>query len=105
MRHKPRSPSSTSSLILEDDPLIALDLAAIVEAQGCEVLGSFASVASEWDTAAGDHVLTCAGGGVIGPGGAPLTYGHEDRGYRNPPFAALGDLTLAKRLSLPAVAA
>lgn len=30
-------------LILEDDPLIALDLMAIVEAQGCEVLGTFAS--------------------------------------------------------------
>jgi 3'(2'), 5'-bisphosphate nucleotidase len=59
----------------------------------------------EWDTAAGDHVLTRAGGGVIGPGGAPLTYGHEDRGYGNPPFAALGDLALAKRLSLPAAAA
>lgn len=33
-------------LILEDDPLIALDLAAIVEAQGHEVLGSFASAAA-----------------------------------------------------------
>ena len=33
----------------------------------------------EWDTAAGDHILTCAGGSVVGPGGAPLTYGHEDR--------------------------
>ena len=33
-------------LILEDDPLIALELAAIVEAQGHEVLGSFASVAA-----------------------------------------------------------
>ena len=33
-------------LILEDDPLIALDLTAIVEAQGHEVLGSFPSVAA-----------------------------------------------------------
>jgi DNA-binding LytR/AlgR family response regulator len=33
-------------LILEDDPLIALDLAAIVEAQGHEVVGSFPSVAA-----------------------------------------------------------
>jgi 3'(2'), 5'-bisphosphate nucleotidase len=55
----------------------------------------------EWDTAAGDHILTCAGGSVVGPGGVPLTYGHEDKGYRNGPFAAIGDTALAPRLDLP----
>lgn len=55
----------------------------------------------EWDTAAGDHILSRAGGRVIGPGGAPLTYGHKDREYRNGPFAALGDIALAPRLALP----
>jgi 3'(2'), 5'-bisphosphate nucleotidase len=55
----------------------------------------------EWDTAAGDHILTCAGGSVVGPGGNPLTYGHEDKGYRNGPFAAIGDPILAPRLDLP----
>jgi 3'(2'), 5'-bisphosphate nucleotidase len=55
----------------------------------------------EWDTAAGDHVLSRAGGVVIGPGGSSLTYGHADRGYLNGPFAALGDATIAPRLSLP----
>jgi len=55
----------------------------------------------EWDTAAGAHILCCAGGSVVGPGGAPLTYGHEDRGYRNGPFAAIGDTALAPRLDLP----
>jgi 3'(2'), 5'-bisphosphate nucleotidase len=59
----------------------------------------------EWDTAAGDHVLCRAGGSVIGSGGKPLTYGHEDRGYRNGPFAALGDKSLAVRLALPSEAA
>jgi len=59
----------------------------------------------EWDTAAGDHILERAGGCVIGCEGLPLTYGHEDRGYRNGPFAALGDAALAQRLSLPSVAA
>jgi 3'(2'), 5'-bisphosphate nucleotidase len=59
----------------------------------------------EWDTAAGDHILLRAGGCVIGPGGIPLTYGHETRGYRNGPFAALGDPGLAAKLALPAVAA
>ncbi len=58
----------------------------------------------EWDTAAGDHILSRAGGSVVGPGGAPLTYGHEDRGYRNGPFAAIGDVALAARLDLPAAA-
>jgi 3'(2'), 5'-bisphosphate nucleotidase len=59
----------------------------------------------EWDTAAGDHILCRAGGCVIGPGGAQLTYGHVERGYRNGPFAALGDVSLAPRLTLPAFAA
>jgi 3'(2'), 5'-bisphosphate nucleotidase len=59
----------------------------------------------EWDTAAGDHILTRAGGCVIGSGGGLLTYGHEDRGYRNGPFAALGDNALAPRLALPSKAA
>lgn len=54
----------------------------------------------EWDTAAGDHILSCAGGCVVGPGGTPLTYGHEERGYRNGAFAALGDMALAPRLGL-----
>lgn len=55
----------------------------------------------EWDTAAGDHILSRAGGCVIGPGDIPLTYGHEDGGYRNGPFAALGDVALATQLALP----
>lgn len=59
----------------------------------------------EWDTAAGDHVLCCAGGSVVGPGSVPLTYGHEERGYRNGPFAAMGDASLAPKLDLPGAAA
>jgi len=55
----------------------------------------------EWDTAAGDHILCCAGGRVVGPGGLALTYGHRERDYRNGPFAALGDVALAPRLALP----
>ncbi|GEO16081.1 3'(2'),5'-bisphosphate nucleotidase CysQ family protein [Microvirga aerophila] len=55
----------------------------------------------EWDTAAGDHILSRAGGCVIGPGGSRLSYGHDDKGYLNGPFAALGDVALAPRLALP----
>jgi 3'(2'), 5'-bisphosphate nucleotidase len=59
----------------------------------------------EWDTAAGDHILSRAGGAVIGAGGGSLSYGREHAGYKNGPFAALGDPALARRLSLPLAAA
>ncbi|NEU14013.1 3'(2'),5'-bisphosphate nucleotidase CysQ [Methylobacterium sp. BTF04] len=55
----------------------------------------------EWDTAAGDHVLTSAGGCVVVASGAPITYGHYASHYRNGPFAALGDCRYADRLGLP----
>jgi 3'(2'), 5'-bisphosphate nucleotidase len=59
----------------------------------------------EWDTAAGDHILTQAGGLVIGAGGGTLSYGREEDGYKNGPFAAVGDPALARRLSLPVAVA
>ena len=43
---------------------------------------------SEWDTAAGQAVLEAAGGRVLGPDGAPLTYGKA--GFMNGPFVAMG---------------
>ncbi|HEX8416461.1 MAG TPA: 3'(2'),5'-bisphosphate nucleotidase CysQ [Methylobacterium sp.] len=55
----------------------------------------------EWDTAAGDHVLTTAGGRVVIPSGRAITYGHHALHYRNGPFAALGDPAYAVRLDLP----
>jgi 3'(2'), 5'-bisphosphate nucleotidase len=55
----------------------------------------------EWDTAAGDHIVTAAGGIVIGPDGGPLRYGRADRGFLNGAFAALGDRGLAERVRLP----
>ncbi|MCJ2125834.1 3'(2'),5'-bisphosphate nucleotidase CysQ [Methylobacterium sp. J-077] len=56
----------------------------------------------EWDTAAGDHILTAAGGCVVVPGGGPILYGRYRSGYRNGPFAALGDPDLTAGLALPA---
>ncbi len=56
----------------------------------------------EWDTAAGDVIVTLAGGRVVGPDGRPLTYGHRARAYANGCFAAVGDPALAGRLQLPA---
>lgn len=55
----------------------------------------------EWDTAAGDHIVTMAGGCVVTPGGGPLTYGRHAASYRNGAFAALGDPCLAGRIALP----
>ena len=54
----------------------------------------------EWDTAAGDHIVTTAGGIVLGPAG-PLTYGRRESGFLNGPFMALGEPPLAARLRLP----
>lgn len=53
----------------------------------------------EWDTAAGDAILRAAGGIVTDATGAPLRYGHTDRGYRNGPFIAWGDPQLARRMT------
>lgn len=56
----------------------------------------------EWDTAAGDHIVTMAGGCVITPSGGPMRYGDLAGGYRNGAFAALGDPRLAEQVALPA---
>lgn len=57
----------------------------------------------EWDTAAGDHIVTAAGGMVVGPDGKPLTYGHAERGYLNGAFVALGDAALVDKVALATV--
>jgi 3'(2'), 5'-bisphosphate nucleotidase len=44
----------------------------------------------EWDTAAGQAVLTAAGGCVIARDGSPLRYGKADAGFRNDGFVAWG---------------
>lgn len=43
---------------------------------------------SEWDTAAGQAILTAAGGSVTTLDGAPLAYGKRGEGYINPHFVA-----------------
>ena len=45
----------------------------------------------EWDIAAGHAVLAAAGGTVVRPDGAPLTYGHAETGFLVPAFVAWGD--------------
>lgn len=58
----------------------------------------------EWDVAAGDAILTAAGGIVLTLDGALPRYGVSERGFRNPPFVAASSADLA-RLAIAAVAA
>lgn len=46
---------------------------------------------SEWDIAAGDAILTAAGGIVTTPEGKPVIYGLHKGDYRIPAFVAWGD--------------
>lgn len=55
----------------------------------------------EWDIAAGDAILTAAGGMVADPSGAPLAYGNSAKGYLVEGFIAWGDRSASSRLGLP----
>lgn len=55
----------------------------------------------EWDTAAGDHIVSVAGGLVVDATGRPMRYGEAGRRYLNGPFAAMGDAALAARIRFP----
>jgi len=46
----------------------------------------------EWDTAAGQAVLTAAGGAVLTVEGTPLAYGKKQDNFANPPFIAHGQI-------------
>lgn len=52
---------------------------------------------SEWDTAAGQAVLEAAGGVVVTFDGKPLSCGHKERKFLNPPFVAAATRELALR--------
>lgn len=52
---------------------------------------------SEWDTAAGQAVLQASGGVVLNLEGRPLTCGHPDRKFLNPPFVAAANRPMADR--------
>jgi len=80
-----------------------------VEQQGCGSALKFGLLAqgeadlyprlaptSEWDIAAGDAILTGAGGVVLTPGGTPVRYGQSERQFRVPAFIAWGDAAAAR---------
>jgi 3'(2'), 5'-bisphosphate nucleotidase len=62
---------------------------ALIAAGEADVYPRFGPV-MEWDIAAGHAVLAAAGGAVLTPDGAPVDYGHAERGYRCRPFIAWG---------------
>jgi DNA-binding response OmpR family regulator len=51
-----RSVKSPRVLIVEDDPLIAMEITDILEEDGCTVVGSAGSVASAFDTARREEI-------------------------------------------------
>ena len=53
---------------------------------------------SEWDIAAGDAILTGAGGLVVTPRRQPVLYGRHDGGFRIPAFIALGDAAACREV-------
>lgn len=51
----------------------------------------------EWDIAAGDAILTAAGGALLTLDGAVPRYGVAERQFRNPPFVAASSEALARK--------
>jgi 3'(2'), 5'-bisphosphate nucleotidase len=59
---------------------------------------------SEWDVAAGQAVVTAAGGKVTDENGAPLQFGQRTDGFIVPAFIAWGDPTTASTAGLAGTA-
>jgi 3'(2'), 5'-bisphosphate nucleotidase len=57
----------------------------------------------EWDVAAGQALLTAAGGIVTNPNGGPLAYGRVAENFRVPAFVAWGDPAKAKSVMAKSV--
>jgi 3'(2'), 5'-bisphosphate nucleotidase len=59
------------------------------------------SATCEWDVAAGHALVAAAGGAVVTPEGAPLTYGRVFESFRVPAFVAWGDPSAVSRFDGP----
>jgi 3'(2'), 5'-bisphosphate nucleotidase len=58
----------------------------------------------EWDIAAGDAILTAAGGTLLMLDGSLPRYGRSERQFRNPPFVAASSEAMARRAIAAAAA-
>ncbi|MDR3472785.1 MAG: 3'(2'),5'-bisphosphate nucleotidase CysQ [Devosia sp.] len=81
---------------VEEDVSVGSSLKFCLLAQGDAQLYPRFTPTMEWDTAAGQAVLEAAGGAVIAIDGDPLRYGHRDRHFLNPFFAAAASRPLAE---------
>jgi 3'(2'), 5'-bisphosphate nucleotidase len=83
------------TLNVEEDMSIGSSLKFCLLAQGDAQLYPRFTPTCEWDTAAGQAVLEAAGGAVLNLDGTPMRYGHTERQFLNPFFAAAASLKLA----------
>ena len=84
------------SMNVEEDVSVGSSLKFCLLAQGDAQLYPRFTPTAEWDTAAGQAVLEAAGGAVVTLDGAPMRYGHVERAFLNPFFAAAASLALAE---------
>jgi 3'(2'), 5'-bisphosphate nucleotidase len=81
---------------VDEDVSVGSSLKFCLLAQGDAQIYPRFTPTCEWDTAAGQAVLEAAGGAVLTLDGAPMRYGHAERQFLNPFFAAAASLSLAE---------
>src|SRR5262249_36019448 len=121
IRTRPSPPSGLVAVVsrshLEPQTQALLARLPIVDRRACGSAVKFGQIAEgsadvyprlsatcEWDVAAGHAVVAAAGGAVVTPEGAPLTYGRVFESFRVPAFVAWGDPSAVSRLDGPAPA-
>lgn len=78
-------------LSVGDTLQISSSLKFVIVAEGTADVYPRLAPTCEWDTAAGQAILSAAGGAVVTEHGQTLTYGHADRNFLNPGFIAWGE--------------
>ena len=119
IRARPSPPSGLVAVVsrshLEPQTRALLTRLPIAERRACGSAVKFGQIAEgsadvyprlsatcEWDVAAGHAVVAAAGGAVVTPEGAPLTYGRAFESFRLPAFVAWGDPSAVSRYDGPA---
>ena len=118
IRSRPSPPSGLVAVVsrshLEPQSQALLARLPIAERHACGSAVKFGQIAEgsadvyprlsatcEWDVAAGHAVVAAAGGAVVTPEGAPLTYGRTFESFRVPAFVAWGDPSAVNRFNGP----